>query len=151
MKIIGSLNYFYRYAFPTQAVLITCNNKHGDTNIITVAWHTTISKEPPFYGISLAPERYSHGLIENTKEFVVNFAPFNLLEKVQFCGTHSGRNTKKIENTNLTLIPAQKVQTPLIKDCYAHLECIIVKMLPCFLEAVHLLHNYHLLFVAPIQ
>lgn len=130
MKINGDMNKFYHYAFPMQAVLVTCNDEKGKTNIITLAWHTTISKNPPLYGISVAPKRYSHGLIEKTKEFVVNFAPYSLADKVDFCGTHSGRNLNKIEQTKLTLVPAQKVKVPLIKEAYAHLECKLAKTLP---------------------
>ena len=127
MKIYGNMDKFYHYAFPMQAVLVTCNDERGKTNVITLAWHTPISRNPPLYGISIAPKRYSHELIQKTKEFVVNFAPYTLADKVDFCGTHSGRTTNKIEETKLTLLPAQKVKVPLIKECYVHLECKLVK------------------------
>ena len=126
MKINGDMDKFYHYAFPMQAVLVTCIDEKGKTNVITLAWHTPISRNPPLFGISISPKRYSHELIEKTKEFVVNFAPYLLAEKVDFCGTHSGRDTNKMEETKLTLIPAQKVKVPLIKECYAHLECKLV-------------------------
>jgi len=129
MKIKGDIGKFYHYAFPMQAVLVTCNDEKGKTNVITIAWHTPISRNPPLYGISIAPKRYSHGLIEKTKEFVVNFAPYQLVDKVNFCGTHSGRKTNKIEDTKLTLIPAQKIKVPLIKESYAHLECKLARTL----------------------
>jgi flavin reductase (DIM6/NTAB) family NADH-FMN oxidoreductase RutF len=129
MKVNGNMNKFYYYAFPMQSVLVTCNNEHGKTNVITIAWHTPISKNPPLYGISVAPSRYSYELINNSKEFVINFAPYNLLDKVHFCGTHSGRNIDKIEEVKLTLMPSQKVNVPLIKECFAHLECKLYKTL----------------------
>jgi flavin reductase (DIM6/NTAB) family NADH-FMN oxidoreductase RutF len=106
-----------------QAVLVTCNDEKGNTNVITIAWHTPISKSPPFYGISLAPSRYSHGLIKKTKEFVINFAPYKIVDKVNFCGTNSGRNTEKIIEAKINLESAQKLNTKIIKECYAHLEC----------------------------
>jgi len=129
MKVKGNIGKYYYYAFPMQAALVTCNDEQGKTNIITIAWCTPISKDPPLYGISLAPKRYSHGLIEKMKEFVVNFAPFELVDKVHFCGTHSGRNVDKVDETKLTLIPSEKVGVPLIKECFAHLECKLVKTL----------------------
>ena len=129
MKINGNMDKFYYYAFPMQAALVTCNDEKGKTNVITIAWHTPISKDPPLYGISLAPKRYSHGLIEKTKEFVVNFVPYKLVEKLHFCGTHSGRNTDKICETRLTLAASKKVEVPLIKECYAHLECKLAEIL----------------------
>jgi flavin reductase (DIM6/NTAB) family NADH-FMN oxidoreductase RutF len=127
MKVNGDINKFYHYAFPMQAVLVTCNDQNDKTNIITVAWHTTISRKPPLYGISLAPKRYSYGLIQKTKEFVINFVPFSLVEKVHFCGTHSGRTVDKIKETKLTLMPSQKIKTPCIQECFAHFECKLNK------------------------
>ena len=130
MKVSGTLEKFYQYAFPMPTTLVTCNDKNGKTNIITIAWQTTISKQPPLYAISLAPQRYSHNLIRETKEFAVNFVPYQLIQKTHFCGTHTGRNTDKPKETNLTLIPAKKIAVPIIKECYAHLECKLVQDLP---------------------
>lgn len=123
MKIDCDMNKFHNYAFPMSTVLVTCNDKGGKTNVLTIAWHTTISKKPALYGISLAKQRYSYKLIKESKEFVINYATFDLVEKIHFCGTNSGRNVDKIKESNFTLIPSKKLKTPLIKECYAHLEC----------------------------
>jgi len=125
MKAEGNLHNYYHYAFPMQTVLVTCNDEKGTTNIITLAWHTPISRNPPFYGVSISPHRYSHRLIENTKEFIVNFIPYSLVEAAHYCGTHSGRTTEKLCATGLTLIPSKKLKTPRIKEGYAHLECTL--------------------------
>jgi flavin reductase (DIM6/NTAB) family NADH-FMN oxidoreductase RutF len=123
MKVKGNMNKFYYSGFPMQAVLVTCDDENGQTNVITIAWHTTISKKPPLYGISVAPGRYSHKLIENSKEFAINFMPYELIDKVHFCGTHSGRNTDKIKETGLTLVDSEKIKTKIIKEGFAHFEC----------------------------
>lgn len=125
MKVDGPLEKYYHYAFPMQTVLVTCHDEAGKTNIITLAWHTPISHKPPLYGVSVAPKRYSHSLIEQTKEFAVNFVPYALAEAAQFCGTHSGRTNDKVSQTKLTLVPSKKLAVPLIKEGYAHLECIL--------------------------
>jgi len=130
MKREGSLGHYYHYAFPTQTVLVTCNDTTGATNIITLAWHTPISRKPPLYGISVAPKRHSYGLIKETKEFIVNFIPYTLVEAAQFCGTHSGRTTSKVCQTDLTLQPSNKLATPRIKEGYAHLECTLEQDIP---------------------
>ena len=129
MKNSGNIEKYYQHAFPMQTALITCNDENGKTNIITVSWHTPISKNPPLYGISLAPSRYSHELIKRTKEFVINFVPYQLVEGAHFCGTHSGRKTDKINETKLTLLPSNKVKTPMIKEGYTHLECKLIQSL----------------------
>jgi len=130
MKVDGNIERFYQYSFPMQAVLVTCHDdEHNKTNVITVAWHTPISVDPPLYGISIAPKRYSHSIIEKSKEFVINFVPYHLVDKTHFCGTHSGRTVNKIKETELTLLSARRVKTPLIKECYAHLECKLFQSL----------------------
>ena len=129
MKVDGSMEKYYQYAFPMQTVLVTCNDEKGKTNVITIAWHTPISKKPPLYGLSIAPNRYSHDLIINNKEFVVNFVPYDMVEKAHFCGTHSGRSKDKTDELKLIMSQAKKVKVPIIKDCFAHLECRLVQNL----------------------
>lgn len=130
MKVEGNIEHYYHYAFPMQTILVTCNDPTGKTNIITLAWHTPISRKPPLYGISLSPKRYSYGLIEKSKEFVINFIPYALVEAADFCGTHTGKTTDKACTTGLTLTPSKKLPTPLIKEGYAHLECTLQNTIP---------------------
>jgi len=130
MKTEGNIKKYHHYAFPMQTILVTCNDNTGKTNIITLAWHTPISHQPPLYGISIAPKRYSHALIKKSKEFVINFIPYSLAKAAQFCGTHSGQSTEKLWKTRLTLAPSKKLSTPLIKEGYAHVECKLIKSAP---------------------
>jgi flavin reductase (DIM6/NTAB) family NADH-FMN oxidoreductase RutF len=80
-------------------------------------------------------------LIKKSKEFVINFIPYTLVNAAQFCGTHSGRSTDKLSKTRLTLAPSKKLSTSLIKEGYAHLECKLVKS-ACF--------GNHTLFVGEV-
>ncbi len=130
MKIEGNIDRYYHYAFPMQTVLVTCNDETGKTNIITLAWHTPLSQNPPLYGISISPKRYTHDMIEKTREFIVNFIPYSYVEAAHYCGTHSGREIDKICTTGLTLIPSKKLHVPRIKEGYAHLECTLTQSIP---------------------
>jgi len=123
MKTHMDISKFYHYAFPMQAVLVTCNDENGRTNPITIAWHTPLSKKPALYGVSIAPSRYSHDLIEKSKEFVVNFIPYSLVEKVHFCGSNSGRIIDKINKIGFTLGKSEKINTKYIKEGFVHFEC----------------------------
>ncbi len=123
VKKTGNIEKFYQYAFPMQAAILTCIDKNGKTNPITVAWHTPISKKPALYGVSIAPSRYSYKLIKESKEFAINFAPYNLVERIHFCGTKSGKNIDKIKETGFTLSKSKKIKTKIIKECFANLEC----------------------------
>lgn len=130
MKIDLPLENYYQYAFPMPTVLITCNDAKGNTNIITIAWHTTLSSKPPLYGISIAAKRHSYECIKTTKEYAINFIPFELGQKAHFCGTHTGRELDKIKETNLILESAQKIHVPLLADSYVSFECILRDEIP---------------------
>lgn len=111
------------YSYPKSVALVTTVDAVGKVNIMTVAWHTPISHNPALYGISISPDRHSHDMIIESKEFVINFPSYDMAEKALFCGTISGKDVDKFEQTGLTPIPASKVRPPLIEECYCHLEC----------------------------
>jgi len=113
----------YKVLHPMHTVLVTSLGKNGKPNIITLAWAMPASASPPLVAISVSPRRYSHTLIEETKEFVVNIPTLGILDKVVLCGTTSGRNHDKFKETGLTPLPGKKVKAPLIEECVAHLEC----------------------------
>ena len=115
----------YRLLHPMHTVLVSCVGKTGKPNIITLAWAMPTSINPPLVALSIRPERHSHILIEEIKEFVVNIPTMNILRETLFCGRRSGRNYDKFKETKLTPLPAKKVKPPIIKECVAHLECIL--------------------------
>ncbi len=112
--------------YPSKVTLVTCLDEEGKTNIITLAWATFLSFNPPYFGISIAPPRYSYKLIKDTGEFVANFCDSEKVRDILFCGRRSGRDVDKFEKTSFTELPALKVKPPRIKECYAHLECKVV-------------------------
>ena len=56
---------------PEPPVLVSCGSPEKP-NLITVGWTGTICTQPPMLSISVRPERYSHHLIKESGEFVVN-------------------------------------------------------------------------------
>lgn len=118
--------YATRLMHPRNTVLVTCVDKAGKPNIITLAWSMPTSHNPPMVAISVSPERYSHKLIRNLKEFVVNVPTDKLARESLFCGRRSGRYTRKFEEARLTPEKAKMVKPPIIKECIAHLECRVV-------------------------
>jgi len=123
MKQEKQIASFPEISYPSSAVLITCMDDKRKTNIITVAWHTPLSKKPPLYGIAIAPKRYSHDLIISSDEFVVNFLSTDYVSHIHCCGTKSGRVISKIDTCKLSYESAISIQTPRIKEAYAHIEC----------------------------
>ncbi len=118
-----NLSSAYRLLHPMHTVLVSCIDKTGKPNIITLAWAMPTSINPPLVAISISPRRFSHMLIEESKEFVVNIPTMNILKETLFCGRKSGRDHDKFKETGLTASPAKKVKVPIIKECVAHLEC----------------------------
>jgi len=80
--------------------------------------------------ISIAPKRFSHNIIEETGEFVVNVPTMDIVKETLFCGRISGRECDKFREAPLTALPAKKVRPPIIKECVAHLECKLLQQIP---------------------
>lgn len=119
----------FRPIYPTPAALITCVDKEGKPNIITLGEVAMVSLNPTRISIGARPATYSNGLIKSTGEFVVNFPTVDIIDKVDFCGTVSGRNVDKFAETGLTPEPAVHVKPPLIKECPVNLECKVLGIL----------------------
>ena len=62
---------------------------------------------------------------------MINIPTTDLIEQVEYCGTKSGRDVDKFEETKLTPKPAEYVDAPLIDECPVNIECQVVdKMRP---------------------
>ena len=111
---------------PTGSVVLVSCGEGMEANIITVGMYMPISARPPIVCIGIAPQRYSHQLIEKTGEFVVNSPSISIEKEMHYCGVNSARRVNKWKETGLTAIPSLKVKTPRIKECFGHLECKVV-------------------------
>lgn len=113
--------------YPVPAVMVTCGVERP--NIITLAWVGTLCSDPPSVGIGVRLERYSHHLIAETGEFVVNVPGAGQVDAVDYCGHVSGRDVDKWAARGLTPAPASKVSVPLIAECPVALECRVTQRL----------------------
>jgi flavin reductase (DIM6/NTAB) family NADH-FMN oxidoreductase RutF len=108
---------------PVPVVMITCADNKGKPNIITIAWTGTINSEPPMVSISVRPERYSHGLIVNSRQFVMNLVTRKLVRAADMCGVKSGRDIDKFKAAGLTPASALIVKAPIIEESPLNMEC----------------------------
>ena len=122
-KINVEFSSAYRLLHPMHTVLVSCVDKTGKPNVLPLAWAMPTSRDPALVAISVAPSRYSHALIEETGEFVLNLPTVDIIKETLACGRTSGRDHDKFSETGLTPLPARKVKAPIIKECIAHLEC----------------------------
>ncbi len=111
--------------YPRVATIVTAQAK-GKANAMAVAWHLVISVNPPLYGVSIAPKRFTYELIADSKEFGVNFLPFEMAELVASVGGSSGREIDKFQKFNIALDKPVKTAVPILKDAYAAYECKLV-------------------------
>ena len=126
---------------PRPAVLLSCCNSSGTPNAMTAIWHTPISHEPPVVGVSIGATRYSHRLIEETHQFVLNIVGPAFQKAVRVCGNYSGSTTDKTLQAGLRWQNSHSVRPPRIADALGYLECRVVETLP---------FGDHSLFVASV-
>jgi len=119
------LSQVYRLLEPGPVVLLT-TAQNGRPNVMTMSWHTMIEFEPPLVGCVISDRNHSFGMLQATKECVINIPTVELAQKVVGCGNTSGRKLDKFRRFGLTPVPATRVAAPLIDECYAALECRLV-------------------------
>lgn len=111
---------------PRPVVVATCVDAQGKPNAITLAWCTPVSHNPLIVAIAISPKRYSHDLVAEAGEFVLNFPGIELAKEINWMGRKSGKKCDKIKETGLTLSPAKEVNGHVINECYGNLECKVV-------------------------
>lgn len=119
------LSQVYKLLEPGPVVIVTTARK-GRPNIMTLSWYTMMDFEPPLVGIIMGEQSYSFGNLKATKECVINIPTVELAQKVVRVGNTSGKKVDKFKTIGLTPVPAARVKAPLIKECYASLECKVV-------------------------
>lgn len=115
--------------YPVPAVLVSCRDKEGNDNVLTVAWAGTICSDPAMLSISVRKERHSYAMIKETGEFVVNLTTKALLQATDYCGVRSGRDEDKFATMKLTKGEAEKVNVPIIIESPVNIECKVTQVL----------------------
>lgn len=116
--------------YPVPAVLVSCGREGESPNLITVAWAGTICTNPAMLSISVRPERYSHKILMDTKEFVVNLVTKELLFATDYCGVKSGRDVDKFKEMKLTPFRSQRIKAPGVAESPVSLECRVTEVRP---------------------
>ena len=107
---------------PLPAVMVSVGDMEK-SNIITIAWTGILSSDPPRTYISVRPSRYSHGIIKEKGEFVINLTNEALSRATDFAGIYTGAKVDKFKKCNLTKAESQVVSAPTIAEAPISLEC----------------------------
>ncbi|MCC7252081.1 flavin reductase family protein [Hyphomicrobium sp.] len=114
-----------RYLEPGPIVLVS-SAARGETNIMTMGWHTCMEFTPALIGCIIASGNHSHLMVRESGECVINLPTTALTDIVVGIGNSSGSEIDKFAHFGLTAQKAQHVGAPLIGECHANLECRLV-------------------------
>ena len=109
---------------PVPAVLVSCRDKEKN-NLITIAWTGIVNSEPPMTYISVRKSRFSHEMIKNSGEFVINMVSEELTPKLDLCGVKSGRDIDKFSECGFKPVKGEIVSAPMVDEAVVNLECIV--------------------------
>lgn len=108
---------------PVPPALVSCGGGELPDNVLTVAWTGILNSDPAKTYVSIRPSRFSHGLIRQSGEFVINVAPSKLVRSVDRAGVITGKDIDKFEACGLRRTPSVAVSCPTVADCPIALEC----------------------------
>lgn len=92
-------------------------------NVMAMSWHTMIDFDPPLIGCVIGEGSLTFKTVKALKECVISVPTAAIGRKAVACGSVSGAKTDKFARFGLTPEKASLVKAPLIKECYASLEC----------------------------
>ena len=115
--------------YPVPAVMVSCSRKDEKPNIITLAWAGTVCSDPAMVSISVRKSRYSHDIITESGEFVINLVPSKLARACDWCGVRSGRDCDKYKEMHLTEFVSEFMDTPAISESPVNIYCRVKDIL----------------------
>lgn len=119
----------FRPVYPTPAALVTSVSRDGRPNIIALGEVFNVSlRRPPVVGLAIRKATWSHALIAESEEFVVNQPTSAMVKQTEICGNTTGRKTDKFAAAGLTALPASTVRAPLIAECPVNIECRLISV-----------------------
>jgi flavin reductase (DIM6/NTAB) family NADH-FMN oxidoreductase RutF len=111
-----------RFLEPGPVVLISSSHA-GRSNIMTMGWHMMMQFQPALFGCFIWTGNHSFEMIRKSGQCVINLPTIELAGKVVGVGNSTGSRIDKFREFDLTAVKADRVDAPLIDECYANFEC----------------------------
>ncbi|TVM19667.1 flavin reductase family protein [Oceanidesulfovibrio indonesiensis] len=105
-------------------------------NIMTAAWGGICCSDPPCLQISLRKATATYHNIMHSKAFTVNVPNPEFMEKSDYAGMVSGKDTDKFAATGLTPVKSDIVDAPYVQEFPMVLECSLIKHVEIGLHTV---------------
>lgn len=102
---------------------ISTLSKDGVPNLAPYSFFNMLGGSPPIVGFSSAMKKDSQTNIEDTGEFVCNFASVDLIEAVSVSSSFVPNDVNEFELAGMEAIDSNIVKTPRVAEARAHLEC----------------------------
>jgi len=127
--------------YPLPAVMVTSGDKSGRKNVMTAAWAGTICSDPAMVYVSIRKSRFSHHMICETGEYVINLTTESLAKATDYVGVKSGEKEDKFKTMNLTPVMGILEYAPMLIESPVCIECKV--------ESIHELGT-HDMFIARV-
>jgi flavin reductase (DIM6/NTAB) family NADH-FMN oxidoreductase RutF len=107
---------------------LTSISAKGEINLAPYSFFNAVSERPPMVMFSSGGRKDSIAFIEETREFVCNFANFALREAVSKTGAEFPRGVNKMIEAGLDPAPARLVRPPRVAASPCALECKLLQI-----------------------
>ncbi len=107
---------------------LTSISAKGEINLAPYSFFNAVSEEPPMVMFSSGGRKDSISFIEETNEFVCNFANFALREAVSKTGMEFARGIDEMIEAGLDPAPSRLVRPPRVAASPCALECRLLQI-----------------------
>jgi len=122
-------NDFYRLltavVVPRPIAWVSSTTPDGTDNLAPHSFFTVSCVAPPVVQFSSVGRKDSLRNIEDTREFVVNFAPEELMEEINATATDFPRGTSEFDAVGVEREPSVRVKPPRVAGSPVALECVL--------------------------
>jgi flavin reductase (DIM6/NTAB) family NADH-FMN oxidoreductase RutF len=109
---------------------ITSMSAAGQINLAPYSWFNGVSSNPPTVMFSSELRKDTLTFIEETREFVCNFATWELREQVNLSAAPFPRGINEMEKCGLVPAPSHLVKPPRVAASPCSLECKWLQTVP---------------------
>jgi flavin reductase (DIM6/NTAB) family NADH-FMN oxidoreductase RutF len=102
---------------------ITSVSAAGEVNLAPYSWFNGVSSAPPTVMFASELRKDTLTFVEETKEFVCNFATFELREAVNLSSAPFPRGVNEMDKCGLAAAPSRFVRPPRVAASPCALEC----------------------------
>ena len=129
MKKITTKIENFQHFYPYTVSIVGAQSKN-QINFMACAWHTSLSFDPPLFGILVSKKRFTHQVISKAREFTVNFISADRVKLSAQLGRKSGCDMDKVKEFHVKLSTSKIIQSPVIEEAYVSFECKLVDIRP---------------------